>query len=170
MNPDVIVKDSKANEKGLFTLKQVDAGDVLFNVDFSEAKNIIKENAVFKLSDKEKEHLTFIGNGKFVLDYSVTSFINHSCDSNLYIKYLSYATCQIIAKRQIKKNEELTVDYTLDQGWRQSDFLCNCKSKKCRKKIFADFLKLPKKVQKENLIYFAPWIKRKYNAELKHPK
>ncbi len=162
---NTIIVDIKNKGKGLLALRQFGAGDILFNLDFSKAKNTIKESAVSQISNKNREHLVFIGNGKFVLDYSITSFINHSCNSNLYIKYLNHAKYNIIAKRPIQKNEELTLDYALDQGWRQSDFLCNCKSKKCRKKVVADFFKLSKKVQKDNLIYAAPWIKRKYTMK-----
>ena len=165
MEKDFKIVNIKNKGKGLITLRRFDSGEVLFNIDFSKAKNIIKSKAISQLSNKDKEHLTFIGNEKFVLDYSTTSFINHSCDSNLYVKYSSHAKCKIIAKRRIKKNEELTLDYALDQGWQQGDFLCDCKSKKCRKEVFADFFKLSKKLQKENIIYAAPWIKRKYSMK-----
>ena len=159
------VVNIKNKGKGLIALEDFDTGDILFDLDFSNNKNTISRKDTEELSDKEKEHLTFVGNGKFVLDYSVTSFINHSCYSNLFIKYTNYAKCKIIAKKPIKMNEELTLDYALDQGWQQGDFLCNCGSSKCRKKIFADFFKLSKKLQKENIKFAAPWIKRKYSLK-----
>jgi len=133
--PDIIVKDSGIQGKGVFANRDFKKGELLFNIDLSRTKKTIKEKAISSLPNKEREHLTFIGNGKFFLDYSATSFINHSCDSNLYLKYSSYAKYQIVAKKPIKKNEELTLDYALDKGWKQGDFLCNCKSKNCRKII-----------------------------------
>ena len=60
-----------------------------------------------------------------------SNFMNHSCDPNMVYDEHD----NIIAKRDIKKDEELTIDYgnfvvNVDQ-----DFTCRCGAPKCRGKI-----------------------------------
>lgn len=56
-------------------------------------------------------------------------YTNHSCDSNTKAKNF----CDVAIK-DIKKGEEITVDYTeaLTPGTKME---CNCKSKSCKKII-----------------------------------
>lgn len=64
---------------------------------------------------------------------SVFAYFNHSCDPNTAI----IGTKKVVAKRDIPKNTELTVDYSFtdaDINWILTE-KCNCGSKYCRKKI-----------------------------------
>ena len=69
------------------------------------------------------------------LDYDSPSpnwFINHSCDPNTKV----IGRLVIIARRDIKEGEELTVDYaTVGAGDNLFVMECKCNSHKCRKTI-----------------------------------
>ena len=59
--------------------------------------------------------------------------LNHSCEPNTAI----IGTKKIIALRNIKKGEEITIDYSMTDGdllW-ELEYTCGCKSKNCRKAI-----------------------------------
>lgn len=52
---------------------------------------------------------------------------NHSCEANTH-----YAGLNVVALRDIKKDEELTLDYGMFLGEDMKPFECNCGSKNCR--------------------------------------
>lgn len=55
---------------------------------------------------------------------------NHSCDPNT-----QYSGLNVIAKKEIKKGEELTLDYTSFLNNEMESFICNCGAPNCKKII-----------------------------------
>lgn len=70
--------------------------------------------------------------------------INHSCSPNSGIK-IHGKKAILIAIRNIKKNEEITCDYSTitNDNWKMK---CRCESKNCRK-VIKKFKTLPKRLQ-----------------------
>jgi SET domain-containing protein len=60
---------------------------------------------------------------------SGAEFINHSCDPNLRVEFRGRRVFYI-SRREIKKGEELTIDYRFDPD--PKPVVCKCGSKKCR--------------------------------------
>lgn len=56
--------------------------------------------------------------------------INHSCDPNAWLEGLD-----LVARRNIKPGEEITIDYATFYNERMESFKCHCRSRKCRKVI-----------------------------------
>eukprot|EP01091_Cochliopodium_minus_P016251 TRINITY_DN6031_c0_g1_i1.p1 TRINITY_DN6031_c0_g1~~TRINITY_DN6031_c0_g1_i1.p1 ORF type:complete len:500 (-),score=151.00 TRINITY_DN6031_c0_g1_i1:197-1696(-) len=56
--------------------------------------------------------------------------VNHSCDPNCWLEGLD-----VVARREIKKGEEIEMDYSTFCGEGMKEFECDCKSKDCRKMI-----------------------------------
>jgi uncharacterized protein len=91
--------------------------------------------------------------------------INHSCNPNCFLRRKN----ELVAIKNIKKNEEITYDYstTMDDNKKKIRDLwtmkCKCKNKNCRK-IIDQFKTLPKKRQNYYIKNkFAPdFILRKY--------
>lgn len=80
---------------------------------------------------------------------------NHSCDSNLWM--IDEVT--IIARQEIKANEELTIDYalfTISPDWHLE---CNCGQDLCRKLITGSDWKIPE-LRKRYERHFTPYINR----------
>lgn len=74
-------------------------------------------------------------------------FVNHSCDPNAGLT----EPLELIAVKNIQPGEEITWDYStwiIDDPW---SIPCKCGSKRCRK-VVADWLSIPKEVQKEYLV------------------
>ena len=71
-----------------------------------------------------------IGKNLWVSDEEVLNYVNHSCDANARLDILDKPL--LLAKRDIHKNEEITVDYneTEKDG---KNVPCTCKTKNCKK-------------------------------------
>lgn len=126
--PDIIVKDSKIHGKGVFALRDFKKGEIVIKWDIS---HILTPEQVEKLPKSEKDYVAFV-DGIYIMMQSPAKYTNHLCDSNLYVDNFCY-----VAKRDIKKGEELGEDYAEDETPRfRMD--CNCGSKNCRKIIRKD--------------------------------
>ena len=85
----------------------------------------------------------------------ISWYINHSCDGNIIFN----KNGDYIARRNIKKGEELTYDYALlSSGNRVFIRRCLCQSKNCRKIIKGNDWK-NKKFQEKNYHYLHPYLK-----------
>ena len=83
-------------------------------------------------------------------------FINHSCQSNCGMR----GSFQLVARRDISRGEELTLDYSLTEmhPWFTMD--CLCKHDKCRGVVTgSDWRK--KSIQQEYAGYFSDHIQRR---------
>ena len=87
-----------------------------------------------------------------------TGLFNHSCEPNVGL----LDTIKVIAIRNIKSGEELTMDYAFFGGAFEH-FKCNCKSPNCRKIIKPDDWKNPE-LQKKYGQYFSPYLKKKFSV------
>lgn len=83
-------------------------------------------------------------------------FLNHSCNPNLWLKN----EVTLIAKRNIKKEEELTADYG---SWVSRDYWkmkCNCGSSLCRDIIMGSDWK-KRELQKRYKNHFSPYLNKR---------
>ena len=157
MSSCLIVKKSPIRGRGVFTLCNFKAGEVVNKWDKS---TILKKNELNKLSKKERKHISYIGNGQFVLLKSPEKYINHSCNPNTYVK-----DCTEVAIKDINAKEEITCDYSLE-GVNEWKFECHCGSKNCRRIIYGDFKKLDS--NKQNLLM--PFVQDWYVKEIMKKK
>jgi hypothetical protein len=171
MAKDVVVKDTDGKGKGLFANRDFMKGEVILFYDLSKNKEkyTLKE---IEESGIDSEHWVYVGHGRYVLDFSPASYVNHSCNPNAYEEFQTLYKRYLIAIRSIKKGEEITKDYTLvavDQIDNETWILeCKCRNKNCRRIVTGDFFKLPKEIQKEKLPYLPTWTKRKYRDRIKN--
>lgn len=119
---DVIVKDSKIHEKGVFANRDFKKGYIVIKWDTS---HVLNKEEVDNLSEIEKRYVSYDGE-KYILMQPPARYVNHSCEANTTIKN----DCDV-AKRDIKKGEEITGDYSEDLA-PDFEMKCNCGSKKCR--------------------------------------
>ena len=163
---NVLIKNSNKKGKGLFSNKNLKKGELILINNKGKLKKYNSKELV-KLSSKITEHADYVGHGKYVLDFSPSSYMNHSCNPNTFFKMNSILLSKVYTLRDIKKGEELTHDYQLtavDQinnknGWKMK---CKCGSKSCRKVITGDFFKLPKALQRRFYKNLPTSIKKKY--------
>jgi uncharacterized protein len=86
-------------------------------------------------------------------------YLNHSCDPNCEITGRT-----IVARRDVRKGEELTFDYSCDVDWPGFAMPCSCGTPKCRKVIRA-YRFLPGDLKARYGRHLAPFILREYSPK-----
>lgn len=178
MSKDVIIREVGRRGKGLFAARDFKKGEIiLFNDITKLPRYTLKEIAELHKRNPKliADHEDYVGEGKYVIDVSPESFVNHSCDPNAYVEFTEIGKKYLIALKPIKKGEEITKDYQLaavDQidnkhGW---ILKCKCGAKNCRKIISGDVFKLPRKILIEKLPYVPTYIKWKYRDRFRKLK
>ena len=161
MSMYVIVKKSGIDRKGVFAKKDFKEGEVVI---IWKPKKIVSKKERKKLPKDEQNHTAPTGDGRYIVMGVHERYVNHSCNPNTYAKNNSS-----IALNNIRKGEEITCDYSIS-GIDDWTMKCLCGSKNCRKKVYGNFFKLPKRLQKKYVPYLKDWFKKKFKNKLKEQK
>jgi len=153
----LIIKPAGKKGKGVFANKNFKKGETLLTMDYTKRKDFVLRKNIQKLPQKDQDHLDYVGHNRYVVDYSIGSIVNHSCEPNAYVKYETMRKKELIAIKNIKKCEEITIDGAIDaaDNWTMK---CYC-GKNCRKTIYGNYKKLPKELQKKYWKYVPRWKK-----------
>ena len=123
MKTKVYTKSSVIEGSGIFAKNKIKKGET---IGVCRGK-IYSDKEVEKLNLKD-DHLMTIAKNQIIDVEPPECYTNHSCEPNLGIKGLN-----LVAIKDIKKDEEFTIDYdTLEYDWKMK---CCCGSKNCRKTI-----------------------------------
>src|SRR3989344_7617733 len=148
------VISSKINGLGVATTKPIKAGEVV-----CVFGGIVVPLREIKQYRAKVGHIGFQVDDEFFLvphsreDITITGAYNHSCDPNIGFD----GTIKIIAIKDIKTGEELSLDYAFMESFFEP-FECECNSQNCRKIITPDDWKKPE-LQRKYGEYFSPYLK-----------
>jgi hypothetical protein len=166
---DVEIRNTKNKGKAIFASKDFQKGEHILDI----TGEIIETENPQDYPEEIREHWGPLGKKgdkfRFIKPESPWKYMNHSCDSNAGI----INDRKLIASRDIKKGEEITVDYsTLDiesltGGKKQLMMECKCGSKNCRK-VISTFNKLNKKDQNRLKRFLNPYLRKKYLGSKKN--
>ncbi len=129
-----LMKGNSISGFGIYAARPIRKGEVIFRGE-ERAHRIVTKRFVEK-NWNEEQKLNFrryayaVSEEVFVLwddDPSEWAPQNHSCDANTGLEGLN-----VIALRSIKKNEELTFDYSQFLDENMEPFECRCGSENCR--------------------------------------
>lgn len=156
ITPKAEIKSSKIHGKGLFAKETIQKGEIVivwgghhYTDKKGAEKAILDGKHIMQWDD---DIFSFEGDSDDV--YS----INHSCDSNLWMD----GAFTLTARKEIKKNDELTLDYALwlsDETY-VSKWTCNCGKPCCRKIITGKDYRM-KAVQSRYTGHFSPLMNKK---------
>ena len=162
------VSDSKISGKGLFTTDFIPKNSVILKVKFvreiTEAAPINPENG------EQVDHCHWLPDGRQMLVAEPECYTNSSCSPNAFL-YSVNEECYLLAIRDINKEEEITLCYSLfiEDG---DYFECKCGAPNCRGHHKLGFFLMPDKEQLKFLAYLDPWFAQvhadKIEALLKH--
>lgn len=149
----IYIGKSKIQGRGIFAKKDIKKG---------ERVGIIKGETIrFKIKNKKDSKVgpnrVGIGKDLWIETEKPLIYTNHSCDPNMGIS----GRVIFIALRNIKKDEELTFDYSIqgeDKFWQMK---CGCGAKNCRK-VICSIQFLPVKTFKKYLPYIPTYFKKVY--------
>lgn len=154
LNPDIELKISKIQGKGMFAKKPIKKGEIIYiwGGIFKTGKEIEGINENEKRAIQVDEDFYLVEDKKDQTE-DLTYFINHSCDPNVWMK----DGVTFIARRDINRGEELTADYSMFVSENYvSRWDCKCGSKFCRHKITGKD-------------YLLPELQRRYKNHLSPP-
>lgn len=156
LNPKIEIRDSPIASKGMFAKEDITKDEMIIKWGgvFLTAKEVEEKNKNnFLIIQIDEDLWSVERNGEHEDDY----FINHSCDSNSWM--IDGRT--FVAKRDIEKSEEITVDYSLFESEDYiSKWICRCGSSDCRKRITGKDCLLPD-VQKRYTSHFSPMVQKR---------
>lgn len=143
--------------KNLIVRKTQNGKGVFANKDFKKNEFILEFRGDLYTSEelptpynKTEDRYMQIGENLYIgPSGDIDDFLNHSCDPNSGVK-INGKKVFLIAIKEIKKNEEITWDYSTTMDEDDWEMNCNCGSKSCRGRI-RDFKYLPSDIQKKYL-------------------
>lgn len=143
---------SKISGEGVFASQNIPKGKIVVIMK-GERKLLIHKNKKDAMSNP---NMVGLGKDLWIDPTLPIVSMNHSCDPNLGTK----GTVTFVALRDIKKDEELTFDYSTSEDglW---TIKCKCGSKNCRK-IIRGIKYLPLEVYKKYLPYIPRYFQGVY--------
>lgn len=135
------VRFTKARGHGLFATRDLDPGTVIVHGEGSArclaSKGFVESR--WSLAEREKLFLDQsqpMGHDVFAIPSANPDEwrpLNHSCDPNAW--YAGAGSLNVVARRRIKKGEEITVEYATVYGEFVKEFACRCGCPSCRLNI-----------------------------------
>jgi len=125
----IYIGKSKLHGRGIFVSRDIKKGGRIMTLVGKEVKHLIVSPTVAK---RISVNIMGVGKNKWIDPQKREwVFFNHSCNPNTAIKN----QIQVTALRNIKKDEEITFDYSTTEADIFWSMKCYCKEKNCRKTI-----------------------------------
>jgi SET domain-containing protein len=162
-----VIEHTPHKGQGVFAARDIKAGELILRVDMTGLEKYAVEE-IDRSPALNGDHADYVGNGKYVIDDSPGSYVNHSCEPNCCYRMHAIARKDLHALRDIRAGEELTHDYSataIDQFAGNSTWIldCSCGSPGCRRKVKGDYFELPPDLQRRYYANLPASIKRKYH-------
>lgn len=116
----IIVRDSNIHGMGIFTTSDIPKNSLIMII----SGEVISGDECER-REEEENNVYIFWNGDNYIDTSKTDkikYINHKCDFNCDVIERDEESLYLTAYRDIKKGEELTIDYGYDEIYEY----CNC--------------------------------------------
>ena len=117
----VYVTESEIHGEGIFTSADIQAGEKIMVI----SGDVISADECVRRENEEDNVYIFWVNDDCYIDTAMTDkikYLNHNCDFNCDIIERDEESLYLISYRDIKKGEELTIDYGYDEIYEY----CNC--------------------------------------------
>lgn len=168
----IYIRTSTINGKGVAAGEDIKKGDVI---------QYIKGEAKFLTIKSKKDSLSNpnwigVGENKWIYPDYPNQYLNHSCNPNSGVKGTITIKDSdksvtgkyvIVALKNIKEGEEITVDYSIIEGDDMWEMNCSCGEKNCRG-IIRSVRYIPEKQFKKYLPNVPTYFKDLYSKE--HPE
>ncbi|MCX7005645.1 MAG: SET domain-containing protein-lysine N-methyltransferase [bacterium] len=158
------VKNTERKGVGLYAKKYIPAFSVISDIKY--IREVTKDNP---LSESEKhlhDHQHYWPDGRIFIVHEPECYFNHSCNPNAYI-YSAAGKYFILAKKDIKSEEEITVDYEIQTTGFDVAWECKCGAINCRGMHTWDIFLLPTKIIRESLPFLDPWFAQVHGDKIR---
>jgi SET domain-containing protein len=172
IDPRIEIKSSPLHGKGMFAVASIRKGEVVVIWGLPKTYKYKEDAEKAAANGRAKGKSIIVGQldeDLFTVEErgdDPTYFMNHSCDSNVWMK----DEVTLIARRDIKPNEELTLDYALTEADEdhEASWKCVCGSPMCRRRYTGKDWRIPE-LQERYLGHFTPLINKRI-AKLKETR
>lgn len=113
-HPKHLIVKAGLEGKGVFTLRNIKAGDVIFQM-------------TGRIVDKPTQTSVQVGDHQHIED-NLAKYLNHACEPSAAVRQEQRA---LVALRDLKPGEEITFDYNKNEAKMAVPFKCRC----CGKQI-----------------------------------
>ncbi|HWO07223.1 MAG TPA: SET domain-containing protein-lysine N-methyltransferase [Candidatus Paceibacterota bacterium] len=148
------VDTSRIDGRGIFADEFVNKGEKIQYIKGKKVKKVIRN------VQDSKEIAHWIGVGKFLwinTEGTPFEFLNHSCEPNAAI----IGTKTLVAIKNIAKDEEITIDYSMTDADPYWSIECTCGAENCRKIIQAVY-SVPEEVFLKHMPHIPRYFQRAY--------
>ncbi|NUN08087.1 MAG: SET domain-containing protein [Ignavibacteriaceae bacterium] len=117
---NVIVAPSGIHGDGIFTAVDIPEGAKVMVI-----SGEVIDSDECERRENEENNVYIFWNGDNYIDVSMTGkikYINHNCDANCHVEDRNESSLWLVASRDIKSGEELTIDYGYDEIYES----CSC--------------------------------------------
>ena len=157
------VKNTSSKGLGIYAKEDIPSNSVI-----TELKYIREVTEETPLSEDEKhlqDHQHYFPDGRvFIVDEPICYF-NHCCSPNAFV-YSANEKYFIITKKDIKKDEEITIDYELLTTGSDVSWECKCGALNCRGLHKWDFFLLPNETILESFPFLDPWFAQVHGEKI----
>jgi len=118
----VVVKNSKIHGKGIFAAANIPEEELVMVI-----KGELITGKECEKREEEDNNVYIFWNGRYYIDTVNTKkikYINHDCEPNCYVDDRDKESLNLISLREIKKGEEITMDY----GYEEIYDNCTCQT------------------------------------------
>lgn len=156
------IKNTELKGLGVFANENITANSVITDIRY--VREVTKETPLAEHEKHLYEHQIYLPDGRIFIVDEPECFFNHSCSPNAFL-YSANEKYFIIAKNNINKDEEITIDYELS-AINGDVWECKCGSLDCRGLHKWDFFSLPDQTILEALPFLDPWFAQVHGKEI----
>lgn len=149
----IYIGKSKIHGKGIFASKDIKKGEIIALIKGRVVNFLVKNK-------KDAQHgpdWVGICHNTWIDPAEPFCYLNHSCNPNAGIK----GKVETVALKNIKKDEEITIDYSITEETVNWKMKCGCGSKGCRK-IIQSIQFLPTKTFNKYYPFIGTYFKNLY--------
>ncbi len=151
MITDIGVRPAGKKGLGVFALRPFRKGEFIFR---RRLGRVFPNSRLRSLTQEEQGHLCELDFDHSAVLLPPGCYLNHSCDPNAM-----RSGAKVFAWRNIRRGEELTIDYRLN-SFTGERCKCFCGSSSCPGYFINSFFALPAPRQRAYLPYAPPFIRR----------
>lgn len=154
MISDIIVKDAGKKGRGVFALRDLIRGELIFRRRHGQ---VVRNEDIDQLPEEDQQHLCELDWERSAVLLPPGCYLNHSCDPNAMRKGVN-----VYAWKDISQGEEITIDYRLN-AFSGEHCPCYCGSSNCKGFFVLSFFALSEERQRQYLPYVPKFIRVEYS-------
>jgi len=159
----VLQKESPISGTGVFAQVDIPKGHPILEID--DSRLVTDTNPLRESEGEHERHCDYLPGGKIVLMQPPERYINHSCNPNSFVKTVN-GVRYVFALTDIPAEEELTIEYSLNNDDENTWWDCACGSPRCRKQYHSNFFALPLPLQLEYLPLLESWFIQEHKEKI----